>query len=171
MTALLAAPAAASAAAPADPALSHEAKPPFSPPTPRRPGVIVKPDGLQIQDHPERLRQAARRPPTRSKSITPAPDQRHGLRRHLAGPARLLQGQSGDPRLDRGAAADARRRSLAAGDSVQTGLWRRAAPATAIPPDQMLVFDMTLVSTTPAPRRGEPGYIPDPNDPEDQQQQ
>jgi len=39
----------------------------------------------------------------------------------------------------------------------------------AIPPDQTLVFDMTLVSTTPAPRRGEPGYIPDPNDPEDKQ--
>ena len=38
---------------------------------------------------------------------------------------------------------------------------------SAIPPDQVLVFDMTLVSTTPAPRRGEPGYIPDPNDPLD----
>ena len=40
-----------------------------------------------------------------------------------------------------------------------------------IPPDQALVFDITLVSTTPAPRRGEPGYIPDPNDPEDKPQQ
>jgi FKBP-type peptidyl-prolyl cis-trans isomerase len=39
----------------------------------------------------------------------------------------------------------------------------------AIPPDQVLVFDMNLVSTTPAPRRGEPGYIPDPNDPEDKE--
>lgn len=38
---------------------------------------------------------------------------------------------------------------------------------SAIPPDQVLVFDMTLVSTTPAPKRGEPGYIPDPNDPLD----
>lgn len=40
----------------------------------------------------------------------------------------------------------------------------------AIPPEQTLVFDMTLVSTTPAPKRGEPGYIPDPNDPEDKKQ-
>jgi FKBP-type peptidyl-prolyl cis-trans isomerase len=39
----------------------------------------------------------------------------------------------------------------------------------AIPPDQVLVFDMTLVSSTPAPRRGEPGYIPDPNDPLDKE--
>jgi FKBP-type peptidyl-prolyl cis-trans isomerase len=41
---------------------------------------------------------------------------------------------------------------------------------TTIPPDQVLVFDMTLVSSTPAARRGEPGYIPDPNDPEDKPQ-
>jgi hypothetical protein len=40
-----------------------------------------------------------------------------------------------------------------------------------IPPNQTLVFDMTLISTTPAPKRGEKGYIPDPNDPEDQQPQ
>jgi FKBP-type peptidyl-prolyl cis-trans isomerase FklB len=40
-----------------------------------------------------------------------------------------------------------------------------------IPPNQDLIFDMTLISTTPAPKRGEKGYIPDPNDPEDQQQQ
>jgi FKBP-type peptidyl-prolyl cis-trans isomerase len=41
---------------------------------------------------------------------------------------------------------------------------------TMIPPDQVLVFDMTLVSTIPAPRRGEPGYVPDPNDPDDKPQ-
>jgi hypothetical protein len=28
---------------------------------------------------------------------------------------------------------------------------------------------MNLLTTTPAPRRGEPGYIPDPNDPEDKE--
>lgn len=50
------------------------------------------------------------------------------------------------------------------------GYGARGAPP-AIPPQQVLVFDMTLVSTTPAPKRGEPGYIPDPNDPEDRQQQ
>jgi FKBP-type peptidyl-prolyl cis-trans isomerase len=49
------------------------------------------------------------------------------------------------------------------------GYGARGAGST-IPPDQVLVFDMTLVSSTPAPRRGEPGYVPDPNDPEDKQE-
>jgi FKBP-type peptidyl-prolyl cis-trans isomerase len=40
-----------------------------------------------------------------------------------------------------------------------------------IPPNQALVFDIQLITTTPAPKRGEKGYIPDPNDPEDQQPQ
>ncbi|HEY4077618.1 MAG TPA: FKBP-type peptidyl-prolyl cis-trans isomerase [Rhizomicrobium sp.] len=38
-----------------------------------------------------------------------------------------------------------------------------------IPPNQTLVFDIKLVSTTPAARRGEKGYIPDPSDKDDQQ--
>jgi len=37
-----------------------------------------------------------------------------------------------------------------------------------IPPNQTLVFDIRLVETTPAPRRGEKGYIPDPSEREDQ---
>ena len=40
-----------------------------------------------------------------------------------------------------------------------------------IPPNQVLVFDLQLISTKPAPKRGDPDYIPDPNDPEDQQPQ
>jgi FKBP-type peptidyl-prolyl cis-trans isomerase len=40
-----------------------------------------------------------------------------------------------------------------------------------IPPNQALIFDLQLISTTPAPKRGEKGYIPDPNDPDDQQPQ
>ena len=40
-----------------------------------------------------------------------------------------------------------------------------------IPPNQTLVFDLQLITTKPAPKRGEPGYIPDPRDPEDQQPQ
>jgi FKBP-type peptidyl-prolyl cis-trans isomerase len=38
-----------------------------------------------------------------------------------------------------------------------------------IPPNQTLVFDLKLISTTPAPKKGEKGYIPDPNDKDDQQ--
>jgi FKBP-type peptidyl-prolyl cis-trans isomerase len=37
-----------------------------------------------------------------------------------------------------------------------------------IPPNQTLVFDIRLISTTPAPRRGEKGYVPDPSEKEDQ---
>lgn len=40
-----------------------------------------------------------------------------------------------------------------------------------IPPNQTLIFDLRLISTKPAPKRGDPDYIPDPNDPEDQQPQ
>ena len=38
-----------------------------------------------------------------------------------------------------------------------------------IPPNQVLVFDLRLISTTPAPKRGEKGYVPDPNDKDEQQ--
>ena len=47
----------------------------------------------------------------------------------------------------------------------------RGSPGGVVPPNQVLVFDISLISTTPAPKRGEKGYIPDPNDPEDQQPQ
>lgn len=38
----------------------------------------------------------------------------------------------------------------------------------AVPPNQVLVFDIKLLETTPAPRKGEKGYIPDPSEREDQ---
>ena len=38
----------------------------------------------------------------------------------------------------------------------------------AIPPNSTLIFDIKLVATTPAPRRGEKGYIPDPSEKEEQ---
>jgi FKBP-type peptidyl-prolyl cis-trans isomerase len=39
-----------------------------------------------------------------------------------------------------------------------------------VPPNQVLVFDLKLLETTPAPKRGEKGYVPDPDDKEDQEQ-
>jgi FKBP-type peptidyl-prolyl cis-trans isomerase len=39
-----------------------------------------------------------------------------------------------------------------------------------VPPNQVLIFDIKLLETTPAPKKGEPGYIPDPGDKEDQDQ-
>jgi FKBP-type peptidyl-prolyl cis-trans isomerase len=38
----------------------------------------------------------------------------------------------------------------------------------AIPPNQTLIFDIKLLETTPAPRRGEKGYIPDASEREEQ---
>ena len=39
-----------------------------------------------------------------------------------------------------------------------------------IPPNQTLVFDLKLISTTPAPKKGEKGYVPDRNDKDADQQ-
>ncbi len=38
-----------------------------------------------------------------------------------------------------------------------------------IPPNQTLIFDLKLLATTTAPRRGEKGYIPDPSDRDEEQ--
>jgi FKBP-type peptidyl-prolyl cis-trans isomerase len=46
----------------------------------------------------------------------------------------------------------------------------RGAGDGMIPPNQDLIFDIKLITTTPAPRKGEPGYEPDPGDKEDQEQ-
>jgi len=39
-----------------------------------------------------------------------------------------------------------------------------------IPPNQDLIFDIKLIETTPAPKRGEKGYVPDRGDKDDQDQ-
>jgi len=43
----------------------------------------------------------------------------------------------------------------------------RSAGNGLIPPNQTLVFDMRLISTKPAAKRGDPDYVPDMNDPDD----
>ena len=40
-----------------------------------------------------------------------------------------------------------------------------------IPPDQTLIFDVKLLKTKPAPRKGERGYVPDPNDKDEDAEQ
>ena len=43
----------------------------------------------------------------------------------------------------------------------------RGAAGGSVPPSQTLVFDLRLISTKAAPKRGDPDYTPDMNDPED----
>jgi FKBP-type peptidyl-prolyl cis-trans isomerase len=44
----------------------------------------------------------------------------------------------------------------------------RGAGDGMIPPNQVLVFDLKLIEATPAAKKGEKGYIPDPGDKDDQ---
>ena len=52
----------------------------------------------------------------------------------------------------------------------QLGYGARGAGDGLIPPNQVLIFDIKLLETTPAPKRGEKGYVPDPSDKDDQDQ-
>jgi FKBP-type peptidyl-prolyl cis-trans isomerase FklB len=169
MTALLAAPVAASAAAP-DPALSQEANAAFLAANAKKPGVIVKPDGLQIKI----IQSGFGKRPTATDTV------------EVYYTGALINGMIFDG-TSPGLPASFKVNEVIPGWTEALQLmregdhWQLVIPSRlgygargagkAIPPDQTLVFDMTLVSTTRAPRRGEPGYIPDPNDPEDQQQQ
>jgi FKBP-type peptidyl-prolyl cis-trans isomerase FklB len=169
VTALLAAPVAASAAAP-DPALSQKANDAFLAANAKKPGVIVKPDGLQIKI----IQSGFGKRPTATDTV------------EVYYTGSLIDGRIFDG-TSPGLPASFKVNEVIPGWTEALQLmregdhWQLVIPAklgygargagNAIPPDQTLVFDMTLVSTTPAPRRGEPGYIPDPNDPEDQQPQ
>jgi FKBP-type peptidyl-prolyl cis-trans isomerase len=46
----------------------------------------------------------------------------------------------------------------------------RGAGDGMIPPNQDLIFDLKLIETTPAPKKGEKGYIPDPGDKDEENQ-
>jgi FKBP-type peptidyl-prolyl cis-trans isomerase len=169
VTALLAQPVAASAAAP-DPSLSQEANAAFLADNAKKPGVIVKPDGLQIKI----IQSGFGKRPAATDTV------------EVYYTGALINGAIFDG-TSPGLPAAFKVNEVIPGWTEALQLmregdhWQLVIPArlgygargagNAIPPEQTLVFDMTLVSTTPAPKRGEPGYIPDPNDPADQQQQ
>ncbi len=168
-------PLAASAAAPAMPALS--ADPAFSPQAnaaylaanAQKKGVIIKPDGLQIRI----VQSGFGRRPAAIDTV------------QVYYTGSLINGSVFDG-TSPGLPASFKVNQVIPGWTEALQLmregdhWQLVIPSiigygargagSAIPPDQTLVFDITLVSSTPAPRKGEPGYIPDPNDPEDKQQ-
>ena len=156
----------------ADDALSLEANKAFLAANAKKPGVIVRPDGLQFKI----LQNGYGRRPSTTDTVQvyytgvlingtlfdgtspglPAPFQ---VSKVIPGWVEALTlMREGDhwqlvipPNLGYGAHGSA--------DGGQT-----------IPPNQDLIFDLKLITTTPAPRKGEPGYIPDPGDKEDQEQ-
>jgi len=173
MAAILAWPLAASAADPlppsTDPALSAQANADYLAANAKKKGVIVKPDGLQIR----MLQNGFGRRPAATDSV------------EVYYTGALINGRVFDG-TSPGLPANFKVNQVIPGwiEALQLmregDHWQLVIPSNLgygargagklIPPDQTLVFDMTLVATTPAPRRGEPGYVPDPNDPDDKPQ-
>ncbi|MES2291890.1 MAG: FKBP-type peptidyl-prolyl cis-trans isomerase [Pseudomonadota bacterium] len=162
-------PAAAAAPAAPNPALSAQANAAYLAANAAKKGVIVKPDGLQIRI----VQSGFGKRPAAADSV------------EVYYTGALINGQVFDG-TSPGLPATFKVNQVIPGWTEALQLmregdhWQLVIPSnlgygprgagSAIPPDQVLVFDMTLVSSTPAPRRGEPGYIPDPNDPDDKPQ-
>jgi FKBP-type peptidyl-prolyl cis-trans isomerase len=149
-----------------DPSLSAEANAAYLAAGAKRPGIILRPDGLQIK----MVQNGFGKRPTVTDTV------------EVYYTGALINGRVFDG-TSPGLPASFKVNQVIPGWTEALQLmregdhWQLVIPAAlaygargagnAIPPDQVLVFDMTLVSTTPAPKRGEPGYIPDPNDPLD----
>jgi FKBP-type peptidyl-prolyl cis-trans isomerase len=167
LTAMAAAPPPPSAPS-TDPNLSQEANAAYLAAGAKRPGIILRPDGLQIK----MIQNGFGKRPTTTDTV------------QVYYTGALINGRVFDG-TSPGLPASFKVNEVVPGWTEALQLmregdhWQLVLPAalaygargagSAIPPDQVLVFDMTLVSTTPAPKRGEPGYIPDPNDPLDKE--
>ncbi len=152
-----------------DPSLSPEANGAFLAANAKKPGVIIRPDGLQFRI----VQNGFGKRPTATDTVS------------VYYTGALINGRVFDG-TSPGLPASFKVNEVIPGWTEALELmregdhWQLVIPSglgygprgagNAIPPDQVLVFDMTLVSTTPAPKRGEPGYIPDPNDPLDKDQ-
>jgi FKBP-type peptidyl-prolyl cis-trans isomerase len=165
---LVALPMAAGPAGAADDALSLEANQAFLAANAKKPGVIVRPDGLQFKI----LRNGFGRRPSLTDSA------------QVYYTGMLINGTVFDG-TSPGLPATFKVNSVIPGWIEAMSLMRegdhwqivipsnlgygsRGAGNGTIPPNQTLVFDLQLISTKPAPKRGDPDYIPDPNDKDDQ---
>lgn len=160
----------APAAAATDPSLSQGANAAYLAANAKKPGVITRPDGLQFKI----IQNGFGKRPTLTDTV------------EVYYTGALINGRVFDG-TSPGLPASFKVNQVIPGWTEALQLmregdhWQLVIPSAlgygprgagnAIPPDQVLVFDMTLVSTTAAPKRGEPGYIPDPNDPLDKEQQ
>jgi FKBP-type peptidyl-prolyl cis-trans isomerase len=156
------------APATADPALSDQANAAYLAANAKKPGVIVKPDGLQIKI----VQSGYGRRPAATDTV------------QMYYTGALINGRVFDG-TSPGLPAFFKVNEVIPGwvEALQLmregDHWQIVIPSSigygskgagdAIPANQVLVFDLTLLKTTPAPKRGEPGYIPDPNDPEDKE--
>ena len=151
----------------ADEALSAEANRAFLEANAKKPGVIVRPDGLQFKI----LQNGFGRRPGVTDTV------------QVYYTGVLINGTVFDG-TSPGLPASFKTNSVIPGWIEALTLmregdhWQLVIPANLaygdrgagngmIPPNQTLVFDLRLISTRPAPRRGDPDYVPDPNDPED----
>jgi FKBP-type peptidyl-prolyl cis-trans isomerase len=168
---LMALPMAAGPASAADDALSVEANQAFLAANAKKPGVIVRPDGLQF-----RILQ---------NGFGKRPNPTDSVRVYYTGT--LINGTVFDG-TSPGLPATFKVNAVIPGWIEAITLMRegdhwqlvippnlaygdRGAGNGTIPPNQALIFDLQLISTTPAPKRGDKDYIPDPNDPADKEDQ
>ena len=153
----------------ADDALSLEANQAFLANNAKKPGVIVRPDGLQFKI----LQNGFGKRPSLTDTV------------QVYYTGTLINGTLFDG-TSPGLPATFRVNSVITGWEEALSImregdhWQLVIPSSlaygergqgngVIPPNQVLVFDLRLISTKAAPHKGDKDYIPDPNDKDDQQ--
>jgi len=153
----------------ADDALSTEANQAFLAANAKKPGVIVRPDGLQFKI----LQNGFGKRPYLTDTV------------QVYYTGTLINGTVFDG-TSPGLPAQFKVNSVITGWEEALSImregdhWQLVIPPTlaygergagngTIPPNQALIFDLRLISTKPAPHKGDKDYIPDPDDKDDQQ--
>jgi FKBP-type peptidyl-prolyl cis-trans isomerase len=154
----------------ADDALSAEANQAFLAANAKKPGVIVRPDGLQFKI----LQNGFGKRPYLTDTV------------QVYYTGTLINGTVFDG-TSPGLPAQFKVNSVITGWEEALSImregdhWQLVIPPTlaygergagngTIPPNQALIFDLRLIATKPAPHKGDKDYIPDPDDKDDQPQ-